>query len=426
MALGVAVIGAGTVGGGVVKTLLENTDVIARNAGVDVRLTHVCELDPHALDQFDLRDVTVTPDASKINKAKDVHVVCELIGGLEPAKTFILDALHAGKHVVTANKMLLATYGPELAKAARDNKVELRYEAAVAGGIPIIKALREGLAANRISFIYGILNGTCNYILTRMTYEGLDFDDVLAQAMEQGFAEKPPDLDIQGHDTAHKAQILASLCYHTEIDIDAISVEGITSVTHDDVAYARQLGYLVKLLAVIREVDGEVDVRVHPTLVPETHLLAAVRYEFNAIYVQGDVADATLYYGRGAGRMPTASAVVADIVDIARCKGAPTTLPFRYGEKKPLRDLGKLELPFYLRLNTADVPGVLGKVGTILGNHGVSIASFFQEDPHGQDHVHLVMMTHETVESNLRAALAEIDGLDFVREATHVLRVIQE
>jgi len=424
MSLGVGVIGAGTVGGGVVKTLLDHRALVTRKTGADVALTHVAEINPDCLKEFDLEGVAVTADADALIADPKVDVVCELIGGIEPAKTFILKALAAGKSVVTANKMLLAHHSPELAKAAIEHGVELRYEAAVAGGVPIIKALREGLVANEIHVVYGILNGTCNYILTRMTYEGLEYDETLRQAVELGFAESPPDLDVEGHDTAHKCQILASLAYATEVDLDAIHVEGITRVTHADVAYAREMGYVVKLLAVIQAVDGEVDARVHPTLVPEDHLLASVRDEFNAVFVQGDVVDATLYYGRGAGRMPTASAVVADLVDIATRGDAPAPPPFVYGPRRAVRGIGRLAGRYYLRLTTADQPGVLGHVGAILGRHGVSIASCIQQEGPLEDFVAVVMMTHETTESGLRAALDEIDALDFIGENTHVIRVL--
>lgn len=426
MAFDVAVIGAGIVGGGVIQTLFNNRDGIDAKAGDAIRLTHVCELNEDNLRGLDLDGATVTDDAASINADPNVRVVCELIGGLEPARTFILNALNAGKHVVTANKMLVAHHGPELAAVAASNGVELRYEAAVAGGIPIIKSLREGLSGNRIEYIYAILNGTCNYILTRMTYDGLEFDAVLKQAQEKGFAETPPDLDINGDDTAHKCQIIASLCYASKVDIDRIPIEGVTSITHSDVAYADEMGYLIKLLAVIQLVDGEIDARVHPALVPKDHLLAAVRNEFNAIYVQGDVSDPTLYYGKGAGRFPTASAVVADVVDIARRGDGPATPAFVYETERPLRDVGRLISRYYLRLNIEDSPGILGKVGMILGNHGVSVASCMQKDPHGEPFVHLVIMTHETVEADLRTALEEIDALSVVAEATHVLRILPE
>ncbi len=426
MPCGVAVIGAGIVGGGVVKTLLDNGDLLRANTGIDIRLTHVCEINPDNLKEFDLSGVTVSDDPERLWNDASIDVVCELIGGEEPAKTFVLAALNAGKNVVTANKMLLALHGPELTRAAVDNGVDLRYEAAVAGTIPIVKALREGLVANRICSVDGILNGTCNYILTRMTYDGLEFEDVLAQAQELGFAETPPDLDIEGHDTAHKCQIIASLCYSSIVNLADIPVEGITNITSGDIADALDMGYVIKLLAIIREVDHEIDARVHPTLVPKDHLLASVRNEFNAVFVESDIADATLYYGRGAGRMPTASAVVADIADIARRGDSPPPPPFRYADTRRLRDIGRFEGCFYLRMTTVDEKGVLGSLFTILGDHGISIASCNQKDPHGENLVHVVLMTHEAVESSLRAALRKIDALDTVSEPTHVIRVLQE
>lgn len=426
MSLGVGVIGAGIVGGGVVKTLTEIGEALCANTGVEIKLTHVCEINPDNLKEFNLDGVTVTDNVQDLFDSPDVDVICELIGGENPAKAFILGALNAGKHVVTANKMLLAMHGVELTEAAVANKVELRYEAAVAGGIPIIKALREGLAANTIESVYGIMNGTCNYILTRMTYEQLDFDVVLKQAQELGFAETPPDLDIQGHDTAHKCQIVASLCSGSKVNLDDIPVEGITNINAGDIADALEMGYLIKLLAVYREIDDEIDARVHPTLIPLDHQLASVRNEFNAVYVMGDIADATLYYGKGAGRMPTASAVVADIADIARRGDGPIPPPFRYSTEKNIRDIGHHVGQFYLRLTTRDEPGVLGTVGTILGDHGVSIASCKQRDAHGADTVHLIVITHEATESFLRAALAKIDALDEITEATHVLRILEE
>lgn len=425
MSIGVGVIGAGTVGGGVIETLTKNDDLIESRTGKPVRLAHVADLDASLIASFNLEGVAESGDAGALINDPNVHIVCELIGGIEPAKQFILDALHAKKHVVTANKMLLAYHGPELARAAADNGVELRYEAAVAGGIPIIKALREGLAANHIDHIYGILNGTCNYILSRMTYESLEFDDVLRQAVELGFAEDPPDLDIEGADTAHKCQIMASLAFGTEVDYNALHVEGITSITHADVANARELGYVIKLLAVIRSGGDAIDAFVHPALIPESHLLAAVRNEFNAVYVQSDIADATLYYGRGAGRLPTASAVVADVLDIARNEG-PARPAFLYGSRTPVRPISETTGRYYLRLTTLDRPGILGEACTMLGNHGVSIASCIQHEEHAPDAVHIVMMTHQTKEADLQAAVTEIDKLETTREATHVIRVMED
>ncbi len=424
MAFKVGVIGAGTVGGGVIETLLANRQVVADKTGAEVALTHVADLNPDLFSDYNLSGITISNDANVLIADPDVDVVCELIGGYEPARTFILAALNNGKHVVTANKMLLAMAGPELNEAAIKNGVELRFEASVAGTIPIIKAIRESLAANNINAVYGILNGTCNYILTRMASEGLPFDDVLQQAVAFGFAETPPDLDIEGHDTAHKCQILASLCYSTPVNLDDIYVEGITKVTGLDVTYAGEMGYQIKLLAVVRKVKGEVEARVHPTLVPDAHLLAAVKYEFNAVYVESDIADATLYYGRGAGKLPTASAVVADIVDIARRGDAPAQAPFRYTNAQPLRDMGLREGRYYLRLTTENHPGVLGSICSILGTHGVSIASCIQKEEQPGVPAHVVLMTHETQESNVVSAIAEIDGQGFIDEATHMIRVL--
>ena len=424
MAVKVGVIGAGTVGGGVIETLMSHHGVIADKTGAEVRLVHVAELNQALLANFTLDGITVSNDARTLIADPDVDVVCELIGGYEPARTFILEALNNGKHVVTANKMLLAKAGPELNEAAVKNGVELRFEAAVAGTIPIIKAIRESLAANNIQAVYGILNGTCNYILTNMAVGGLDFGSALQQAIEKGFAETPPDLDIEGHDTAHKCQILASLCYSTPVKLEDIYVEGITKVTHLDVAYAAEMGYQLKLLAVIERADEDIQVRVHPTLVPDAHLLAAVKYEFNAIYVKSDIADGTLYYGRGAGKFPTASAVVADIVDIARLNGAPSQAPFRYTHNLKLRDGGLVKGRFYLRLTTENHPGVLGTICTILGRHGVSIASCIQKEEQEAVPAHVVIVTHETQEANVQSAIAEIDALPIIDEPTHMIRIL--
>lgn len=424
MSCRVGVIGAGTVGGGVIHTLLANAAVIRDKAGVEVKLTHVADINTAAFDAFDIEGVKVSAAAKDLIHDPEVDVVCELIGGYEPARTFVLEALEAGKHVVTANKMLLAKCGEEFSETAIRNKVALRYEAAVAGAIPIIKALRESLASNHISHLYGILNGTCNYILSRMTYEGKDFFEVLKEAQDAGFAETPPDLDVNGDDTAHKTQILATLCYSTRVKLDSIYVEGITRISQLDVLYAREMGYLIKLLAIVQRVNGELDVRVHPTLVPETHLLASVRNEFNAVYVESDIADATLYYGRGAGRLPTASAVVADIIDIARREGAEPMAPFRYTHQVAVRDIGLLQGRYYVRITTENHPGVLGEICTILGQHQVSIASLLQKEDADGAPAHIVLMTHEAVESSVTAALADIDQLKFVTEPSHLLRVL--
>ncbi len=424
MSFGVGIVGAGVVGGGVIQTLQQNARAIHARTGVPVELVHVADTNPAAFKDFDLAGVTISEDAATLIQDSNVNVVCELIGGIEPAKRLTLDALNAGKSVVTANKMLLAHHGPELCAAAVKAGVDLRYEAAVGGGIPIIKALREGLAAGDIHLVCGILNGTCNYILTRMTYEGLEFDAVLKQAQALGFAETPPDLDVNGDDAAHKCQIIASLSCASQVDLEDIPVQGITHITHSDVAYAREMGYVIKLLAIVRNINGEIEARVHPTLLREDHLLASVRNEYNAVYVEADITGPTLYYGKGAGRMPTASAVVADIIDIGRRGTGEASPPFVYGPRRPVRDSGRLEGRYYLRLTTRDQPGVLGQACTILGNHGVSIASCIQHEGHSNDAVHVVMMTHDTCESDLRAALREIDQCAFMVQPTSLLWVL--
>lgn len=424
MAFGVGVIGAGTVGGGVIKTLRSNRAGIARRAGVDIVLRHVADKDARQFEEHNLEGVRVSSDASALLSDPDVQVVAELIGGIEPAKTFILKALAARKNVVTANKMLLAHHGPELARAAQENGVDLRYEASVAGTIPIVKALREGLVADEIESVYGILNGTCNYILTQMTYKDIEFEEALAQAIALGFAETPPDLDIEGHDTAHKCQILASLCYAMHVDLENVDVEGITGVRRVDVASAREMGYVVKLLAIIRKVDDEIEARVHPTLVPEKHLLASVRNEFNAVYVKGDVSDVTMYYGRGAGRMPTAGAVISDIVDIARRGSAPPVPAFLYVNNYAMRSVSRHVGRYYIRVTPEDTPGVLGKICGVLGAHKISIAACFQKENESPGLVHVVLITHEAQEALVCDAVAEIDRLGFVREASQMLRVL--
>lgn len=424
MTIGVGIIGGGTVGGGVIETLVGHGEDLANKAGNEVRLAHVCTRTPARLDGVDLGGAPLTDDVDAVLNDPNVNVVCELIGGEEPAKALTLKALNAGKHVVTANKMLLALHGPELTEAATANGVELRYEAAVAGGIPIIKSVREGLAGNRIKNAYAILNGTCNYILSRMTYEDMDFTTVLEQAMELGFAETPPDLDINGDDTAHKCQILASLCFGTQVDLADIYTEGITHITHEDVANASDLGYVIKLLAVVHDRGDAIEARVHPAFVPQEHLLAAVRNEFNGIYVKSDICDETMYYGRGAGRFPTASAVIADIMDIARNHGGPATPPFIYSAQKSVRPIGDVSSRYYMRFMTDDTPGILGGIASRLGDHGVSIASVLQKERHGPEGVPIVIMTYETKEKNLRAALDAIEASGVTRDQTHTIRVL--
>lgn len=427
MNIGVGIIGAGTVGGGVIHILLNSKEHIYRQTGINIELKHIVEIKQELLKEFDLGNVKTSTDVESLLKNPEVDVVCELIGGIEPAKTIITQALRSGKHVVTANKMLLAKYGEELCEIAQESGKELRYEASVGGVIPIIKTITEVLPTNHIEAIYGIVNGTCNYILSKMTLENLDFQTALKEAQSNGYAETPPDLDIEGYDTAHKCQILATLSFGTRVKLDNIYVEGITKITHSDVQYAGEMGYVIKLLAIVKRANGEIDARVHPCLVPKNHLLASVWNELNAIYVESNYAGPTLYYGKGAGRFPTATAVLSDILTIARRKNSKPIPPFNYFRNMPVRDIGLLKSRYYLRFTTKDYPGVLGQICTILGKHKVSISSCHQKETlhyHEEQPVHVVIMTHESLESSIQLAVSEIDKLECIVEPTHLIRVL--
>ncbi len=412
--IGVGLLGFGTVGAGVVEALQRNGDLIAGRIGAKLVLRRIADVD---LDRD--RGVTVdrsllTKDAAAVIDDPSVDVIVELIGGTTIAKTFILRALNLGKPVVTANKALLAEHGQEIFELAARKKTGVWFEASVAGGVPIIRALREGLVANKIERIYGILNGTCNYILTKMEREQVTFDHALKEAQAAGYAEADPGLDIDGYDTAHKAAILASLAYGVQIPKDKIHVEGIRGLNKADIEYARDFGYRVKQLAVIKASGGDVEVRVHPTLVPHEHMLASVMGVFNAVVVDGDVVGQTVYYGRGAGRMPTASAVVSDLAEVARIlqEGAPLA---RYSTVAPsesisFRAMGSIECRYYLRLALLDKPGILGVVATVLGQHGISLASILQKEPNRAGrHVAVVILTHKAQEKDIMAALNSLE-----------------
>jgi homoserine dehydrogenase len=424
--IGVGLLGFGTVGAGVVEGLQRNTDLLARRSGVRLVLRWIADLDLERDRGVKVDKAILTRDARAVVEDPQVHVVVELIGGVGIARELVTRALELGKPVVTANKKMLAEYGADLFALAAKKNTELAFEASVAGGIPIIKALREGLIANHIREGYGILNGTCNYILTRMEQEGLPFDEVLKAAQAAGYAEAEPSLDIDGHDTAHKAAILASLAYGFPVPMKALQVEGIRGLAQDEIRYAAELGYRIKLLAVIKQDQRGVSVRVQPTLVPHGHMLASVSGVFNAVLVRGDVVGDTLYYGRGAGRLPTASAVLADVADVARnraCAGAIQPVFPPDGRKAPMADLDELPARYYLRLALLDKPGVLARVAQVLGQHQISIASMIQKEQSRGDHVPVIVLTHEAAEKNFRVALDEIDRLDVVGAKTVRLRI---
>jgi homoserine dehydrogenase len=430
--VGIGLLGIGTVGGGVVKIFEQNRAGLEAKAGCRLRVAAIADRDiTTPRDGLSLASWPLTTDVDRVLQDPAVAVVIELIGGLEPARTFMLRAMAAGKHVVTANKALVATHGRELFEEARRRSVLLGFEAAVAGGVPIIRSLRDGLAANRILSVYGIVNGTSNYILTKMTDEGREFGEVLREAQAAGYAEADPTFDIEGIDSAHKLQILASLAFRTTVDLKEVHTEGISRITPEEIASARELGYRIKLLGIAKAADGALEARVHPTMIPADSPLAAVSGVFNAIFVTGDAVGDQMFYGRGAGQMPTASAVWSDVIEIARRlahghaalpEDLPLTAPAGAGGLR-LRPMEDIVSCYYLRVMAQDRPGVLSQVAGILGQHEISIASLIQKERHHVAAVPVVMMTHEARERNMRAALEAIDRLPVVASPTVMLRV---
>ena len=426
--INIGLVGFGTVGSGVVTLLKEQAPLLERRVGGRLRLKRIADIDLTRARGVEVDPKILTTDAREVTEDATIDIVIELIGGTTVAREVSLAALRNGKHLVTANKALLATHGLELFRVAAERRVDLGFEASVCGGIPIIRAVREGLVANRIQSISGIVNGTCNYILTKMTELGVPFAEVLKEAQAKGYAEADPSLDIDGVDAAHKLQILASIAYGGSVDFNAIHIEGIRGIDPADIQYAKDLGYRVKLLAIAKEADGEIEVRVHPTLVPEDHLLASVGGVFNAVYIVGDATGSLMFYGKGAGQMPTASAVVSDVVEIVenilhQRPSRPSHIPQIAGEGLRTKPMEEIRTCYYLRVMAADKPGVLSKVSGILGHHDISITSVIQKGRHARESVPVVMMTHEAVEGAMRKALAEIDSVDVVREKTVCLRV---
>ncbi len=427
-AIGIGLIGFGTVGTGVVRILMEKGELLKERLGAQLELVRIADVDLVRPRDVQVDASLLTTDAMEAIHHPQVDVVVELVGGIEPAKSFILEALGAGKPVVTANKALLAEAGEEILRALEETGVDLGFEASVAGGIPILKALREGLVANTISCIYGIINGTANYVLTMMERERLSFQEALANAQAEGYAEADPTLDISGMDAAHKAAILATMAFGRYFKAQEIYVEGIDRVDSKDILYAQELGYRVKLLAIIKGGD-RVEIRVHPTMIPLDHSLAKVEGVFNAVYVEGDGVGPTMFYGRGAGEMPTASAVVADVVDIARdlLKGVGRRVPpFSYDKldrEVALKPMDEVVTRYYMRFTAQDRPGVLSKISGILASRHISIESVIQKGRREEGTVPVVMMTHEATERDVREALEEIDRLDVIGRKTVLIRV---
>lgn len=435
--IGVGLLGFGTVGAGVVEGLQGNAELIAARLGARPVVRRIADVDLDKDRGVAVDRSILTRDAMAVIQDPAVDVVVELIGGTGVAKSFVTKALELGKPVVTANKALLAKHGRELFDLAERKGVDLYFSASVGGGIPIIRSLREGLSANRIESIYGILNGTCNYILTRMEQDGIPFPEALAEAQAAGYAEMDPSLDIDGHDAAHKIVILASLAYGTYLPLESVYVEGIRNLAINDIRYAAELGYRIRLLAVAKltgaaepgkpDVADEVEVRVEPALVSVRHMLASVCGVFNAVMVHGNLVGDTLYYGRGAGRKPTASTVIGDVIDVCRnlLSNSPRRLPAIPGAGRAvrIRGMGEIESRYYLRLSLLDRPGVLARITTTLGEHGISIASVLQKETRVGGFVPVVIVTHSCRENELGVALGRIDAMDGVEGDTVCLRI---
>ena len=418
----VGLLGLGTVGGGTFNVLNRNADEITRRAGRGIVVSHAAarEYDPGGLPGIDAIDVG--DDAFALVENPEVDIIVELIGGYEPARELVLKAIANGKHVVTANKALIATHGNEIFAAAQDKGVMVAFEAAVAGGIPIIKALREGLSANKIEWLAGIINGTGNFILTEMRDKGRDFADVLQEAQELGYAEADPTFDVEGIDAAHKLTILASIAFGIPLQFDKVYTEGISRITREDVANAEAFGYRIKHLGYTRRTAQGIEMRVHPTLIPERRLIANVDGVMNAVLVNADAVGPTLYYGAGAGSEPTASAVVADIVDIVRTLTCDpgNRVPHLAFQPNAITDIPVLamddvETAYYLRMQVSDKPGVMAEVASILGNSGISIEAILQkEPPAGVDQASIILLTHVVQERQMNTAIAQIEALDSI------------
>jgi homoserine dehydrogenase len=418
----VGLLGIGTVGSGVFTVLARNQEEIKRRAGRGIRIHTVADLNTQRAQELVKGQAEVVDDARKVIQNPEIDIVVELIGGYGIAKDLVLEAIAAGKHVVTANKALIAVHGNEIFKAAHAKGVMVAFEAAVAGGIPIIKALREGLSANRIEWIAGIINGTTNFILSEMRDKGLDFNTVLKEAQRLGYAEADPTFDIEGIDAAHKATIMSAIAFGVPMQFAQAHVEGITKLSAVDIKYAEQLGYRIKLLGITKKNPNGIELRVHPTLVPTKRLLANVEGAMNAVQVHGDAVGTTLYYGKGAGSEPTASAVIADLVDVTRLQTADPEnrvphLAFQPDalQNIPILPMAEVTTSYYLRLAVADQAGVLAEITRILAAHGVSIDALLQKEAaEGESQTDLVILTHETKEKNLMAALSEIQDLKTV------------
>ncbi|ABQ26365.1 homoserine dehydrogenase [Geotalea uraniireducens] len=426
----IGLLGFGTIGAGVVKLLTKNSALLEEKLGARLSLKKIADLDITTDRGVSVEPGVLTTNVDEVLCDPEISIVIELIGGYEPARSFVLKAIANGKHIITANKALLAVHGEEIYAAAAQKGVEILFEAAVGGGIPVLSAIKGNMAGNNFSTVLGILNGTCNYILSKMTQDGVDFAEVLQTAQELGYAEADPTFDVEGIDTAHKLCLLLSLCFGTRVDLKDISTEGISSISAVDINFARDFGYKIKLLAIGKR-DGErIEARVHPTMIPVNYPLADVNGVFNAIRLTGDFVGPVMFYGRGAGMEPTASAVIGDVVDIARNmlagisrRSAPLGYLDDRVKKLTIKPMGEIVSKYYIRFNAVDRPGVLAKISGALGASNISIESMMQTARSASETVPIVIMTHEAREMDVRKALAEIDAFDFIKEKSNLIRI---
>ena len=425
--INIGLIGFGSIGSGVANALMDRRDLLLKRTGMDFNLSLVCDKDLLSKRDVNIPKCMLTKDADKVINDPDIHIVVELIGGIHPAKEIVMKALSKGKHVVTANKLLLASEGMEIFQKAKDLNREIYFEASVAGGVPIIKAIREGMVGNRFSSIFGILNGTSNYILSSMSSEGSSFKTALKEAQLKGYAEKDPTLDIKGLDSCHKLAILSLLAFGKRVDIKDIYVDGIEDISNLDIRYAKELGYVIKLLAIAKRYGDELEVRVHPTLLPSEYLLSSVSGPYNAIFIEADLVGKQLIYGQGAGKLPTSSAVVSDIVDIGykiTCgkNSARVVIP-KDTEIKKLRKMDDVVTRYYAHFSAIDKPGVLANIADLLGRHNISIASVVQKERSKAHIVPIVMLTHEAKEKDMQVALSMINKLPAIKNKSVIIRL---
>jgi len=426
----IGLLGFGTIGTGVVRNIQNNSSIMEQRLGRPLELTKIADLDIETDRGVQLEDGVLTTDVNEVVTNPAIDVVIELIGGYEPAKSFILTAIANGKHIVTANKALMAIHGQEIIAAADKQGVSVMFEAAVGGGIPIISAIKENLCSNKFSSVFGILNGTCNFILTKMTEEGSDFAPVLSEAQELGYAEADPTFDIEGIDTAHKIALLSALCFGSTVDFEQVYVEGITKVSAVDIEFADQMGYKIKLLAIGKNHGDQIEVRVHPTMIPKSYQLAEINGVFNAVRLVGDFAGPTMLFGSGAGMDATASAVMGDVMAIGRdviAGGKPRVPIMGYCADQikslPIKAMSEVVSHYYLRFTTVDQTSVLAKIAGCLGSNNISIQSMLQPEEREVDSVSIVLMTHAAKEADIASALIEIEKLDVILQPTCLIRV---